>query len=141
MSAPDADKYRACVHEAGHAVLASKSDAANPERVWVAQKERTWVGVTYKSNPNLEEPDGLQAEIVAAWGGCQAEEVVLGSCNAVAASNDEALIERMLLLSAVPAANWPDIKMLARVSANELTGQYRLADENMESILGGRDED
>ncbi len=129
MTAPEENKRRACVHEAGHAVLAVKSDASNPERVWIEEEDGVWLGRTWKPNPNLSPGEGLVGEVIAGWGGCQAEEVVCPPYNRVAAAKDEATIDDMLRAAAAPVADWSKIKLPAKVRANDLAGQYEVAIE------------
>ena len=129
MTGHDEEKRRACVHEAGHAVLGVKSEASNPERVWIEERDGRWLGRTYKPNPNLDNDEGLAGELTAAWGGCQAEEVVCPPYNRIAASKDQAEIEKMLVAAGIPEAEWSESKLLAKVRANYLVGQYQVAVE------------
>ena len=135
MTAPQENKRRACVHEAGHAVLSIKSEASNPGRVWIEEIDGVWLGRTWKPDPFLTPGEALVSEIISGWGGCQAEEVVCPPYNPEAAAKDEAEMDAMLRAAEIPVADWCEIKLRAKVRANDLAGQYEVAIEAVAAHL------
>lgn len=123
------DKYRACVHEAGHAVVAVYSAAANPERVRVWPEDGGWRGATEKNNPRLDDDEGRVGEITGGYGGSQAEQIVLGRDNLAAKQGDEAQIRRMLRDAGIPSDDWRKLMVAASVQANTIASTYQGAIE------------
>jgi ATP-dependent Zn protease len=100
----EADRYRACVHEAGHAIVGAGT-GVTPTLVAVP-KNGYKRGVTVHDGPgDLPSRKKIEADIAAEFGGGVAEEIVFGDCS----FGGEEDIQSATISSIKLAAKWDEI--------------------------------
>ncbi len=117
------EKYRASVHEAGHVVVSYLSDASAPSSAEVYLDEGVWRGKTDTGPPSLATPSSAAHEVMVGYAGGKAEEVLLGSSNSTAKSNDETRIRQVLSAAETPPEYWPMIMGSGAAAADTLVAQ------------------
>lgn len=117
------DKYRASVHEAGHVVVSYLSEASTPTSAEVYFDAGVWKGKTDTGPPSLATSSSTAHEVMVGYAGSKAEELLLGSSNSAAKSNDEARIRQVLSAAGTPPEDWSAIMGGGAAAAATLVAQ------------------